>query len=232
MKNLLYKEFKLAVHPLIYLFIPIFALTIITPAFPPCVMFIYVVSCYTVLFLGANKGQQSNDLLYSALLPIRKKDIVKARIFTCMFIHLFFLVLTLALLPIAIKNHNDLVQLAISEGTSYNDLGYSVDQFLAVAGFSIIGYGIIDIIYFAIYYKNGKSIVASTLISLLIMAVFVFLTTAILPQIDALKPFFFDLICKSWWSQIIFFGICACIAGGLNYLAYRVGSKQLEKVDF
>jgi hypothetical protein len=232
MKNLLYKEFKLAVHPLIYLFIPIFALTIITPAFPPCVMFVYVVSCYTILFLGANKGQQSNDLLYSALLPIRKKDIVKARIFTCIFIHLLFLAITLALLPMAINSHNDLVNIAISEGTAYEDFGYSVNQFLAVAGFSIIGYGIVDIIYFAIYYKKGKSIVASTLISGLAMFIFVFLTTAILPQIDSLKPFFFDLICKSWWSQIIFFAICACIAGGLNYIAYRVGSKQLEKVDF
>jgi len=39
--------------------------------------FIYILSCYPILFLGANKGQQSNDLLYSTLLPIRKKDIVK-----------------------------------------------------------------------------------------------------------------------------------------------------------
>ena len=82
MKALLYKEFKLAMHPLCYLFIFLFPLMILIPSYPIAVSFIYILSCYPVLFLGANKGQQSNDLLYSTLLPVRKKDIVLARIIT------------------------------------------------------------------------------------------------------------------------------------------------------
>ena len=82
MKALLYKEFKLAMHPICYIFICLFPFMLLIPSYPIGVGFIYLMSCYPILFLGANKGQQSNDLLYSTLLPIRKKDIVKARIFT------------------------------------------------------------------------------------------------------------------------------------------------------
>ena len=80
MKALLYKEFKLAMHPVCYAFIFLFPLMILIPKFPTAVGYIYVLSSYPILFLGANKGQQSNDLLYSTLMPVRKKDIVIARI--------------------------------------------------------------------------------------------------------------------------------------------------------
>ena len=73
MKTLLYKEFKLAVHPLCYIFVILFPFMIFIPNYPLFVAFIYVVFCYFILFLGSNKGQQSNDLLYTTLLPVRKK---------------------------------------------------------------------------------------------------------------------------------------------------------------
>ena len=76
MKALIYKEFRLAVHPICYLFVFLFPLMILIPSYPLGVGFIYILSAYPILFLGANKGQQSNDLLYSTLLPVRKKDIV------------------------------------------------------------------------------------------------------------------------------------------------------------
>ena len=80
MKALLYKEFKLAMHPICYLFIFLFPFMVLIPNYPLAVGFIYILSCYPILFLGANKGQQSNDLLFSTLLPIRKKDIVNSKI--------------------------------------------------------------------------------------------------------------------------------------------------------
>ena len=82
MKALIYKEFKLAMHPICYLFIVLFPFMVLIPIYPLGISFIYILTCYPVLFLGANKGQQSNDLLYSTLLPVRKKDIFLARIIT------------------------------------------------------------------------------------------------------------------------------------------------------
>ena len=62
MKALIYKEFKLSMHPICYLFVAAFPLMILIPSYPIGIGFIYVLTCYPILFLGANKGQQSNDL--------------------------------------------------------------------------------------------------------------------------------------------------------------------------
>ena len=101
MKALLYKEFKLAMHPICYVFILFFPLMILIPSYPLGIGFIYVLTCYPILFLGANKGQQSNDLLYSTLMPVRKKDIVLARIITVITIQVAFMLLMTALYPLA-----------------------------------------------------------------------------------------------------------------------------------
>ena len=106
MKALLYKEFKLAMHPICYVFVFAFPLMILIPSYPIAIGFIYVLSCYPILFLGANKGQQSNDLLYSTLLPVRKKDIVLARILTIAIIQFTFMAVMSALLPIALLIQN------------------------------------------------------------------------------------------------------------------------------
>ena len=92
MKALIYKELKLAMHPICYVFIVLFPFMILIPSYPLGIGFIYVLTCYPILFLGANKGQQSNDLLYSTLLPVRKKDIVLARIMTVILMQITFIV--------------------------------------------------------------------------------------------------------------------------------------------
>lgn len=56
MKALLYKEFKLAMHPICYIFIALFPLMMLIPSYPLGIGFIYILSCYPILFLGANKG--------------------------------------------------------------------------------------------------------------------------------------------------------------------------------
>ena len=103
MKALIYKELKLAMHPICYVFIVLFPFMILIPSYPLGIGFIYVLTCYPILFLGANKGQQSNDLLYSTLLPVRKKDIVLARILTVIFMQLAFVLIMSALYPIALN---------------------------------------------------------------------------------------------------------------------------------
>ena len=67
MKALLFKELRLAMHPICYVFIVLFPFMILIPSYPLGIGFIYVLTCYPILFLGANKGQQSNDLLFSTL---------------------------------------------------------------------------------------------------------------------------------------------------------------------
>ena len=225
MKALLYKEFKLAMHPMCYIFVAMFPFMILIPAYPVAIGFIYVLSCYPVLFLGANKGQQSNDLLYSTLLPIRKKDIVKARIFTVAIMQLAFIAIMSALSPLAISIRQ---AIAASSGEPVVDIGLGMGSFVLILAIAIVGFSIADLIFFAKYYKNGKSIVGSTLLTILGFAGYLGIFTIGLPFIPGLE----FLNALPLWVQFICLAVSLGIYAAMHVVVYKVSSKELERVDF
>lgn len=231
MKALLYKELKLAMHPICYVFIALFPFMILIPSYPIAIGFLYVLTCYPILFLGANKGQQSNDLLYSTLLPIRKKDIVKARIMTVFLMHLVFIALTSALCPLAIFINNSINDAAIAADPNANPVvvpGLGLHSYALVLAIVIIGYAIADLIFFPIYYKNGKSIVMSTLMMILGFVLYLGIFTIGLPFIPGL-----EWINKlPLYVQFIILGVSLIIYIALHLVIYKVSYKRLEKVDF
>ena len=153
MKALIYKEMRLSMHPICYIFIALFPLMILIPSYPLGIGFIYVLTCYPILFLGANKGQQSNDLLYSTLLPVRKKDIVMARIFTVIFMQVAFILVMTALYPVARIINNAVAQSA-EKPEEYMIPGLGLDSYVLLVAIALIGYAIADIIFFPIYYNS------------------------------------------------------------------------------
>ena len=231
MKALLYKEFKLAMHPICYVFIAMFPLMILIPSYPIAIGFIYVLTCYPILFLGANKGQQSNDLLYSTLLPIRKKDIVIARIMTVVIMHLAFVALTSALYPLAVAINQSITESAIAEDPNANPItnaGLGLNSYVLILAIVFVGFAIADLIFFPIYYKNGKSIVMSTLMMILGFVIYLGVFTIGLPYIPGLE----------WtnelplYIQFIALGVSLIIYALLHFVVFKVSSKRLEKVDF
>ena len=231
MKALIYKELKLAMHPICYLFIALFPFMILIPSYPIAIGFIYVLTCYPVLFLGANKGQQSNDLLYSTLLPIRKKDIVKARIMTVLLMHVAFIAITSALYPVAILINQNITESALAEDPMANPIvnaGLSLNSYVLVLAIVLIGFAIADLIFFPIYYKNGKSIVMSTLLMILGFVVYLGVFTIGLPYIPGLEW----LNALPIWVQFIALAVSIMIYAALHLVVYKVSSKRLERVDF
>jgi hypothetical protein len=227
MKALIYKELKLAMHPICYVFIVLFPFMILIPSYPLGIGFIYVLTCYPILFLGANKGQQSNDLLYSTLLPVRKKDIVMARILTVIFMQIAFILVMSALYPVARIINNAIAQSA-EKPSEYMIPGLGLDSYVLLVAIALIGYAIADIIFFPIYYKHGKSIVMSTLFTILGFVVYIGIFTIGLPFIPGL-----DIL------NNLHLGIQFAILGGailisflLHFVVYKISSKRLEKVDF
>ena len=223
MKALLYKEFKLAMHPICYVFMFAFPFMILIPSYPIGIGFIYILSCYPILFLGANKGQQSNDLLYSVLLPIRKKDIVKARIFTVLIMQVAFIAIMSILVPVA---------LAIGTGTKAEIPGLDLNGYVSVVSIAIIGYALADLIYFSIYYKSGKSIVASTLLTILGFVVYLGIFTIAIPYIPGFGESYKHLLNDSGVGiQFVFLGAALVITTLLHLVVYKVASRNLENLD-
>ena len=227
MKALLFKELRLAMHPICYVFIVLFPFMILIPSYPLGIGFIYVLTCYPILFLGANKGQQSNDLLFSTLLPVRKKDIVMARIFTVIFMQIAFILVMTALYPVARIINNAIAQSA-ENPSEYMIPGLGLDSYVLLVAIALIGYAIADIIFFPIYYKHGKSIVMSTLFTILGFVVYIGIFTIGLPFIPGL-----DILNNLQLGiQFAILGAAILISFGLHVVVYKVSSKRLEMVDF
>ncbi len=227
MKALLYKELRLAMHPICYVFIAMFPLMILIPAYPIGIGFIYILTCYPILFLGANKGQQSNDLLYSVLLPVRKKDIVLARIITVILMQVTYILLLTALYPLARVINEVIIQNA-KDPEKYFIPGLGLNSFVLLLAFGIIGYAVADLIFFPIYYKKGKSIVMSSLFTIIGFVLYIGIFTIVLPYIPGLEFF-----------NNLHIGIQFAILAGaiilsflLHLLVYKISSKRLAKVDF
>ena len=226
MKALLYKEFKLAMHPICYLFIALFPLMILIPGYPLAIGFIYVLSCYPILFLGANKGQQSNDLLFSTLLPVRKKDIVLARIITVIFMQVAFMVIMSLLYPIAYNVTGNIVD--EETGKVLQNAGFNLNSYVLVLAIALVGFALADLIFFPIYYKHGKSIVMSTLLTILGFVVYLGVTTIALPYIIGVEA----SNSIPLWIQFIALAGAIVLSALIHILVYRISSKLLERVDF
>ena len=227
MKALLFKELRLAMHPICYVFIALFPFMMLIPSYPIAIGFIYVLTCYPILFLGANKGQQSNDLLFSTLLPVRKKDIVMARILTVIFMQIAFILVMTALYPVARIINNAIAQSA-EKPSEYMIPGLGLDSYVLLVAIALIGYAIADIIFLPIYYKHGKSIVMSTLFTILGFVVYIGVFTIGLPFIPGLD-FLNNL---HLGIQFAILGAAILISFGLHVVVYKVSSKRLEMVDF
>lgn len=227
MKALIYKELKLAMHPICYMFIFLFPLMVLIPSYPLGIGFIYLLTSYPILFLGANKGQQSNDLLYSTLLPVRKKDIVLARIILVILMQVTFMVIMSILYPLAYFINESIA----STSPNPEELvvpGLGLSSYVLILAIAIIGYAIGDLIYFPIYYKRGRSIVLSTLLTIIGFVVFIGVFTILLPYLPGLE-FLNEL---ELWIQFIILFVAIIISFLLHLVVYKVSSKSLEKVDF
>ena len=226
MKALLYKELKLAMHPVCYIFLFLFPFMILIPSYPIGVGFIYLLASYPILFLGANKGQQSNDLLFSTLLPVRKKDIVLARIITVVSMQAVFIALMSILSPVS-----GLVQVNIADesGSGPSIPGLGLDAYVSVVAFAVIGLALADLIFFSIYYERGKSIVASTLLSIIAFMAFIGASTLVLPYA---VPGYMDFFSGKLGVQFAALGVALLLSFLIHFASYKISSGQLERVDF
>jgi len=232
MKALIYKELKLAMHPICYIFIIVFPLMAFIPSYPLAIGFIYVLSCYPILFLGANKGQQSNDLLFTALLPVRKKDIVLARIITVLIMQFVFTFLLLLVAPFGGQLTAAVEADAIASGVAYEGVpGLQHESILTVVSIAIICFSFADLVFFSVYYKNGKSIVLSSLLTIFGFMILVCGLTILLPLISPFDAFF-AMIDGSVLAKFIMIMCSVLISAFVHYITYKVASKELERVDF
>ena len=226
MKNLLYKEFKLSVHPLTYFFVGLMSMSALAPSFPSFVPLLYFGACYTFLFIGMNKTTTTNDLLYTCMLPIKREGVVKARVFSTTILQLIMLVFVFSFFAV------NTFFFRADPGQTDQKLGIislSMEQGIVLLGIYLFCLGVYDLIYMPWFYKNGKSIIANMLVAILTIMVLGG-TLTILPYIFAK-----DILSVVGGNLILQFGI---LLVGIGFwilskvLVIKLSTKNLVKLDF
>ena len=226
MKQLFYKELKLCLPVQVPLFF-LFAAMLLIPAYP------YLVACFFTcnsIFYLFNQSAGNNDLLFTALLPVSKAQVVKARVrFTVMIEMIMFLLLV----PMIFVNHR--------LNPQGNPAG--TDGSLTFLAAVLVLFTVFNAVFIPAFYrdetKSGKNFLVST------VSVFVwiilwegFMITAAAAK-DAV-PFFrwaaenldaFPSTAEAWRTQLVALGVGALIYGLGTCLVSRRAVSIFEQAD-
>lgn len=209
MKQLIYKEFRLAVHPTNYLFL-LFGAMLLIPNYPYQVGFFYVTLALFFYFLS---GRESNDAVFTALLPVRKSDAVRARCIVCTVFEVLSMIVAV---PFAVLNH------------VLNIPSTLLDCNVAFFGLSFVLFAIFNAMFIPSFYKTGWKI------RFLWPAIVIFLfisVCAALVFFPVVGPYLDDSTAAGMIKQlpVLFGGIVIYVVGML--LTCRRAIRNYEHVD-
>ena len=213
MKTLLYKQLRLVCHPMTPIFC-LFGCMVLIPNYPYSVTFFYVTLGLFFTFLNM---REQKDIYYSALLPIRKRDTVRAAV---------LFTVAVELLSIVVTGLFCLLSARLQPG---KDNAVGMDANLMLLGVGLLLYGVFNLVFFTGLYRSGYKVGAAYLkanialwpMMLAAEAVVHFPGLAWLNQVDA----------QANLRQLPIFIAGAALYAGLTVAAYKRGAALYEKVD-
>ena len=216
MRNLLAKEFRLSAFKLTYFFI-LFACMTFLPGYP------ILMGCFFIclgLFFTFQMARESNDVLYSALLPIEKGDVVKARFLFVCIIQMagFLLMVVFTWLRMSLLNGR--------EPWASNVLMAANPLFLA---FALLVFLLFNAVFVRGFYKTayyyGRPFVWFIVTSFLVILAAE--TLHFLPGLAFLNASAGPLM----WVQYLALACALVLFAGGSCLAYRSARKSFEGLD-
>ena len=216
MKNLLIKEIRLAASPLSFIFLA-FALMFFLPGYPIlCGAFFVCLG----LFQSFQHAREQNDILYTLMLPIRKRDAVRAK---------YLFVLTLegaALLIMAIVTLIRMLFMADAAVYTENALMAANPLALAFVLLIFLSFNVIFVGgFYRTAYKFGKPFVSFALMAFILIAIAE--TLHHLPGLGFLN----STRGKELFVPCILLIISALIFTSGTYYSCRKSQERFEKID-
>lgn len=216
MINILKKEMKLSASVLSYLFIA-FGLMFFIPGYPVlCGVFFVTLG----IFQSFQNARESNDMVFSALLPIAKRDVVKGKfLFSC-----FIELCSLALMAVAVI----LRMTALSEAAVYRNNALMNANLFAL-GIALLIFGLYNVIFiggfFKTAYKFGRPFVIYIVVAFLIIGTGEALHH--IPGLEVLNAFGFE----HFMQQFGLFGAGALCYVLLTLFSYKRACECFERID-
>ena len=216
MRNILLKEMRLSASLLSFLFIP-FGLMFFLPGYPIlCGVFFVTLG----IFQSFQNAREANDMVFSALLPISKRDVVKGKyLFTCAIELCGILLMTIAVV----------FRMTLLSYAAVYRSNALMNANLFALGMAFIGFGLFNLIFvggfFKTAYRFGHPFVGYTIT--------VFLTICIA---EALHHFpglgFLNAFGTEHFAvQLLLLGIGAAFYLAVTVLSCKKACKHFERID-
>ena len=216
MRNILLKEMRLSASLLSFLFIP-FGLMFFLPGYPIlCGVFFVTLG----IFQSFQNAREANDMVFSALLPISKRDVVKGKyLFTCAIELCGILLMTIAVV----------FRMTLLSCAAVYRSNALMNANLFALGMAFIGFGLFNLIFvggfFKTAYRFGRPFVGYTIT--------VFLTICIaealhhFPGLGLLNAFGTE----HFAVQLLLLGIGAAFYLAVTVLSCKKACNHFEKID-
>lgn len=216
MTKLLKKEIKLAASPLSYIFI-LFGLMAFIPGYPILVGSFFV--CLG-LFQSFQNARESNDITYTALLSVAKRDIVKAKYAFCVIVELAYFILTSIV---------TLIRMTLLSDTSIYRNNALMNANFVYLGFVLLILSLFNLIFvggfFKTAYKFAKPFVVFIVVAFLIVGIGE--TLFHIPSLSALNAFGFSHICLQ--ATVLLAGIAIFVF--ITAISMHISINNFEKID-
>ena len=213
MKALLYKQFRLVCHPMTLIFC-LFGIMVLIPNYPYTVIFFYVMLGLFFTFLNI---REQKDIYYSALLPVPKRDTVKAG---CAFVVIIEVLSLVVLIPCS------LLAVHLQPGKD-NLVGLDPNLALLAAGFLL--YAVFNGVFLPSFYANGYK-VGMAFIKAVIPTTLAMGALEALPHFPALT-WLDDLDAATQVRLLPALIASVLIYAGDMALTFRASARRYEKVD-
>ena len=215
MKNLFYKEMKLSANPLTYWFIIFSAMTMI-PRYPILVGSFFI--CLGI-FHTYQQIREYDDVTYTVMLPVKKRDIVTAKYLFVLFIELTAFILCTLLTIIRMKILGTAVPYATNQLMNAN---------MAYLGYTMIVFAVFNSIFLAGFfkttYKIGKPFFIFCVVSFIIIIMGEILHH--IPDLESLNnPSNLSM------PQVVIFAIGVVVFMLCTWLSYQKAVKDFEGID-
>ena len=216
MKNLLYKEMKLAASPLSYFFVAAAFLTFV-PGYP-----ILLGAFFTTLgiFYSFQTTRENNDVSFSLLLPTAKSDFVKSK---------FIFILFIELCSFVIMSVITLIRMAfLKDAAAYTSNALMCANFVFL-GFAMLIFGLFNFIFVRGFFKTAYYFGKPFIIYCIIASVVIFCAEALhhIPPLAVMNSFGFE----NFGVQIIVFAAGAALFALLTAAAIKKSIKSFEEAD-
>ena len=178
MRDILIKELRLSASPLAFLFIA-FGLLFLLPGYPIlCGAFFVTLG----LFHSFQSAREANDTVFSALLPIAKKDVVKGRFLFVCFIELCALLLMAAATAVRMT--------ALSDSAVYRANALMNANPFAL-GMAFLLFGLFNRIFVGGFFKTGYKLGRPFVIYIVVCFLTIFAAEALhhVPGLASLNAF-------------------------------------------